>query len=131
MTVVVDASVLVATLTGDDRESLWCEEVLATHGALAAPALVLVEATNVLRRLELAGLLEPQAANDARTGLLALPLDLFPFEPFAERVWELRSSIASYDACYVALAEALAAPLATLDRRLSRSPAAACAFLAP
>jgi predicted nucleic acid-binding protein len=47
----------------------------------------------------------------------------------AARVWELRRSITAYDACYVALAEQLRAPLATLDRKLSRASGPRCAFL--
>jgi predicted nucleic acid-binding protein len=34
------------------------------------------------------------------------------------RVWELRNNFTAYDAVYVALAEALEAPLLTRDRRL-------------
>ena len=44
--------------------------------------------------------------------------DVENFEPFAGRVWELRANLTSYDAWYVALAEALEAPLATLGRFL-------------
>jgi predicted nucleic acid-binding protein len=38
------------------------------------------------------------------------------------RVWELRGNLSAYDAAYVALAEALAAPLVTRDRRLAAAP---------
>lgn len=128
MTVVVDASVLVAATTDVGRDGVWSESVLA-RGDLAAPQLVLVEATNVLRRLERERLIEPRDADEARRDLLLLPLELFPFEPFAERVWELRRTVTSYDAWYVALAEALGAPLATLDRRLRRASGPRCRFL--
>jgi predicted nucleic acid-binding protein len=37
------------------------------------------------------------------------------------RVWELRANLTAYDAAYVALAEALGAPLLTRDRRLARA----------
>ena len=43
------------------------------------------------------------------------------------RVWELRASLTPFDAAYVALAEALDAPLLTADRRLSRAPEIHCA----
>lgn len=128
MSVVVDASVLVAAATATGSDGVWSESVLA-RGELAAPHLVLVEATNVLRRLERERLIEPRDADEARRDLLLLPLDLFPFEPFAERVWELRRTVSSYDAWYVALAEALEAPLATLDRRLRRASGPRCRFL--
>lgn len=128
MSVVVDASVLVAAATDTGRDGVWAESVLA-HGELVAPQLVLVEATSVLRRLERERLLGPRDADEARRDLLLLPLALFPFEPFAERVWELRRTVSSYDAWYVALAEGIDAPLATLDGRLRRASGPRCRFL--
>ena len=38
------------------------------------------------------------------------------------RVWELRDNLTPYDAAYVALAEALEAPLLTADEPLTRAP---------
>ncbi len=58
-------------------------------------------------------------------------MELFPFAPFAERVWALRENLTSYDAWYVALAEALDCPLVTLDRRLSRASGPVCEIIAP
>lgn len=43
----------------------------------------------------------------------------------------LRANVASYDAWYVAVAEAVDLPLATLDRRLARADGARCRFLTP
>ena len=37
------------------------------------------------------------------------------------RIWSLRNALTAYDAAYVALAEALDAPLLTRDRRLAAS----------
>lgn len=68
-------------------------------------------------------------ANLARADLMALDIDLFPFEPFADRVWELRANVTSYDAWYVAIAEAIDIPFATLDRRLTRTRGVRCAFM--
>jgi predicted nucleic acid-binding protein len=39
--------------------------------------------------------------------------------------------VTSYDAWYVAVAEALGLPLATLDARLSRAKGVSCKFLIP
>ena len=91
-----------------------------SRGNLVAPDLALVEATNILRRLEAAGRLERLEAGAAARDLLQLELDLVPFAPFADRVWELRHNVTSYDAWYVAAAEELDLPMATLDSPRSR-----------
>lgn len=130
MTVVVDASVLVAATSDTGRTGAWAEEILA-DGEIVSPHLVLVEATNVLRRLEHAKQLVRSEATAALRDLLRLDLLLVPFEPFAPRVWELRGSLTSYDAWYVAVAEALGLPLATVDRRLARASGPACRFRCP
>ncbi len=46
----------------------------------------------------------------------------YPHAPFLSRIWELRANVTAYDAVYLALAEALAAPLVTTDGPLSRTP---------
>ena len=130
MTTVVDASVLVAALVDSGHESRWAESALA-EGDLVAPEMALAETTNILRRLELAGDLSRIEATIAHRDLLRLNMETFPFAPFAERVWALRGSLTGYDAWYVALAEAMDCPLATLDLRLSRAPGPACDFLVP
>ena len=130
MSIVVDSSVLVAALADSGPNGVWAEEVLS-HGSLHAPELARVEATNILRRLELAKQLTTAEANAAHEDLMQLDLELFSFEPFAERIWELRYSVTSYDAWYVAMAEALRLPLVTLDGRLSRAKGVACKFLMP
>ena len=82
-------------------------------------------------RLERANRPTAREADEARPDSISLVLELFPFEPFADRIWELRGNLSSYDAWYVALAEALQVPLATLDRRLTRTTGLTCRFLIP
>ena len=53
----------------------------------------------------------------------------FPFEPFADRIWQLRNNVSSYDAWYVAVAEELGFPLATLDQRLTEAEGPSCEFM--
>jgi predicted nucleic acid-binding protein len=127
---VVDASLLVAATTDAGAEGVWAEEVVR-GGGLVAPDLALVEATNVLRRLELAGRLGRLEAGAVARDLVQLEVELVPFAPFAERVWDLRADVTSYDAWYVAVAEALDLPLATLDRRLAAASGPRCRFLLP
>ena len=127
---VVDASAVVAALVDSAGDGRWAETEIA-RGELAGPELVLAEAGNILRRLELAGDLSRLEAGSAQRELLRLDIDLYPFAPFAERVWELRSNLTCYDAWYVALAEMLACPLVTLDERLGRAPGPRCLFATP
>ena len=96
-----------------------------------APELVRAEATNIFRRLERAKLITTPEANAAQDDLMQLDIELFPFEPFASRIWELRHNVTSYDAWYAAIAEALKLPLATLDEPLSKSNGVTCKFLTP
>jgi len=63
--------------------------------------------------------------------LVDLRVHLFPFEPVADRVWELRGNLSAYDAWYVALAESLETDLITLDRRLAKAPGPRCSFVVP
>ena len=42
------------------------------------------------------------------------------------RAFELRANVTAYDACYVALAEALDWPLCTVDRRLAHASGPRC-----
>lgn len=128
MSAVVDASVLVAALIDSGPPGVWAEDILAA-GELHAPIIVRAEAANTLRRLESSGAITSAEANAAYDDLLQLDLQLLAFDPFADRVWELRRNVTCYNAWYVAVAEALELPLATLDARLVRSSGPRCRFL--
>lgn len=130
MTLVIDAGVVVAALVDSGSHGRWAESMLA-FGPLAAPHLMPVEAANILRRACLAGTLSADSAQLAHADLLRLRVELFGYEPVAKRAWSLRHAVTAYDACYVALAEALDAPLATIDLRLSRTNGPRCAFKTP
>lgn len=130
MKAVLDASVLVAVLVDTGNDGPWAETVVS-EGPLAAPELALVEATNILRRMELSGHLSRLEATASHRDLLRFDIDLYPFAPFASRVWALRANLTCYDAWYVALAEALDFPLVTLDRRIGRSPGLRCDVILP
>jgi predicted nucleic acid-binding protein len=130
VTLVVDAGLVVSALVDTGPEGKWAEEQLATD-SLIAPHLMPVEAANILRRGTLAGDISADTAALAHEDLLALRVELFPYSPFASRVWELRLNVTAYDAWYVALAESLEVRLATLDRRLSRASGCRCIFQTP
>jgi len=130
VTLVVDASVVVAALIDPGPAGTWAESVLLP-GPLAAPHLMPVEAANILRRSALAGDISTDVASLAHQDLVSLRVEYFPYTPFASRAWELRSNVTTYDAWYVALAESLGARLATLDARLSRASGIRCEFTVP
>jgi predicted nucleic acid-binding protein len=128
VTLVVDASMVVAALVDSGPDGRWAESLL-TSDSLAAPHLLPAEAANILRRSALAGTIPAEDASLAHADLLDLRVELFPYAPFAARIWALRENVTSYDAWYVAVAEALDAPLATLDGRLANAPGPRCRFL--
>lgn len=126
----VDASAVVAALVDGGPDGVWARAGLRGED-LVAPSHLYAEASNVLRRAVLAGRLGPDAGALAHRDLVDLSVTDFPFEPLADRVWELHPNVTAYDAAYVALAEGLDAPLVTLDRRLAAAPGPRCSFRLP
>jgi predicted nucleic acid-binding protein len=130
VTLVVDASMVVAGLTDSGAGGQWAESLLAGE-VLTAPHLMPVEVANILRRAAAAGDISADVASLAHSDLLDLRVEFFPYQPCAGRVWELRENVTCYDAWYVAIAELLDAPLATLDDRLANCTGPRCQFLLP
>ena len=128
--VIADASVVVAALNPIDGTNAWAVRALPAP-RLFAPRVLPFQVATALRRLErnkLVGRLEATAAHGE---LLELDVRLWPHRQLARRAWELRPSVAYADACYVALAELLDAPLVTVDHKLTRAHRPRCAFLTP
>lgn len=130
MTLVIDSGVVVAALVDSGQVGTWADHLLATDD-LAAPHLMPVEVANVLRRAAMAGEVSADTAALAHADLLNLRVELFAYEPFGTRVWELRENVTAYDGWYIALAESLGAELATLDLRLTKATGPRCAFATP
>jgi predicted nucleic acid-binding protein len=86
------------------------------------PHLADVEVTQGLRRLVRAGEVSPSRATDAIADLVDLDLHRHPHIDFVTRAWKLRENVTAYDAMYIALAEALDAPIVTCDAPLANSP---------
>lgn len=124
---VVDASV-VAPLIADDGPDGDLFRAAVRGQTLAAPDLLRVEVLSVVRRHLASGDLTASQAGNAVDDLLALPITLYPTTPLLRRCWELRSNVTAYDACYVALAEALDVVLLTADARLANAPGTRCSF---
>lgn len=116
--IVLDSSAMVEALVGAQPP----EELFdALSGDLHVPHLIDVEVSSVLRGLELGRVLPARRTAQAREDYWSFTLLRHELEPLADRVWQLRHQFTSYDASYIALAEALDAPLVTCDRKLATS----------
>lgn len=122
---VVDASCLYEALA-DTPDAEAVRRRLAADTDHAAPHVVDAEVLGVIRRHHLAGLLDGTAAAQAVEDLRDWPGERYGHRPLVERAWQLRATVRSWDALYVALAEALGATLLTTDRRLAAADGPAC-----
>jgi predicted nucleic acid-binding protein len=126
---VLDASAAVDALLNVQPNAMQIQERIKQEDSgdlrenLHVPHLFGVEVLHALRRLILTGHLSETRANRAVNAMLNMRLARYPHEPFAGRIWELKDNVSAYDAAYVALAEALDAPLITTDRRLAQASA--------
>ena len=128
--IVADASAVLAALMDLGPNGTWANALLARH-PIAAPHHMPVEATSALRKAVRAGTASPETASLVLAELGDLRIAYYPFAPFAERTWSLHTHVSSYEAWYVALAEALDAPLVTLDHRLANAHGLHCAVWTP
>lgn len=119
---VVDASALVAYLTGGEHAEAVRVHLLAPYEALWAPHLIDAEVGHVLRRGVLAGGLGAKAAREALADMADLPLRRASHRGLLDRAWALRENLSFYDGLYVALAERLRATLLTLDGGIAGAP---------
>ena len=120
--IVVDASAALEVLLRTPGAAALEERLFDPGETLHAPHLIDVEVAQVLRRYALAGEINPGRCREALGDLADFPLSRYPHHLLLPRVWDLRDNLTAYDAVYVALAEALEAPLLTRDRRLAAAP---------
>jgi predicted nucleic acid-binding protein len=130
VTLVVDASVVIAALVDSERQGDWARDRMRSDN-LAAPHLMPVEAAYALRKAELTGEFSSDFVALSYRDVVELSVELHSFEPLADRVWQLRANVTPYDAWYVALAEQLDSSLVTLDRRLAAAAGPTCEFETP
>lgn len=120
--IVVDASamteLLLQTPLGSHVEARLFRESDDFH----APHLLDVEVVQALRRLVRTGEVLPDRAEEAIEDLTVFHVLRHPHVDLLGRAWELRDNVTAYDAMYVALAEALDAPLVTCDGPLGATP---------
>lgn len=124
--IVVDASAMVEALVGADVDPQLLDLL---GGELAAPHLLDVGVLSVLRGLERSGKLSRVAADLARGDYFSFVIARHETPPLSERIWALRHQFTSYDATYLALAEALDVTLVTCDAKLAVSGHHATVFV--
>lgn len=119
--IVVDTSAIVDLLL-EDPPNVALTDRIGRAEELHAPHLIDIEFLSVLRRLVARGLLDLNAASEARQLFDALPIERYPHTMLSDRIWGLRGNITAYDAAYVALSESLGIPLITSDAKLAAAP---------
>ena len=116
--IILDASAVLELLLATDKG----DRVAPPEETLHAPHLIDLEVAQVLRRWVARGQLDEGRAVQALDDLRDLDLNRYPHDVLLGRIWELRHNASAYDAAYLALAEALGAPLLTSDARLGEVP---------
>jgi predicted nucleic acid-binding protein len=118
VSLVVDASITVRLLSNRGADDLLRKRYAAPR-VLHAPHLLDAEVASALHGLLLGKKLEQERADEMLIDFSELRIVRHPITPHLPRVMALRHTLTAYDACYVALAEALNMPLLTLDAKLS------------
>jgi predicted nucleic acid-binding protein len=98
------------------------QRIYANQDTLHSVHLIDVEFVQVLRRLVREGALTPRRAEEAMEDMAALRITRYAPVVLMQRIWQLRQNLTACDAAYVALAEALQAPLITRDHRIASAP---------
>jgi predicted nucleic acid-binding protein len=120
--IVIDASALLEFLLQTSTGVRVEARLFRNEEELHAPHLVDVEVVQGLRRLVRMGEVSSGRAVEAIADLADLDLNRHAHLDLLGRAWKLRDNISAYDAMYVALAEALEAPIVTCDKPLGNAP---------
>ena len=119
--IVIDASAVIELLLQTALGRRVEARALDPDERLHAPHLLDIEVTSVLRRMVQLKEVSASRAQQALDDHLSLLIERSAHRELVHRAWDLRESVTAYDGAYIALAEALDAPLLTCDGRLARS----------
>ncbi|MGL6279455.1 MAG: type II toxin-antitoxin system VapC family toxin [Gaiella sp.] len=128
--IVLDTAAAVDYLL-DHRSGAFVAEHVEQAELALAPHLLDAEVVGVLRRDVAEGEIEEARAIVALAHLAAMRIVRFPHLSLMPRVWELRATVTTSDALFVALAEESGVPLVTTDRRLARTRGHRATIIAP
>ena len=117
--IVVDASALPEALLRTPAARAVEERLFEPRQTLHAPHLLDIEVAKVIRRYAAKGEIDSKRGRAVLADLADFPFRRYPHDFLLPRVWDLRNNLTACDAVYVALAEALDAPLLTRDQRLA------------
>ena len=116
--IVLDASAVLELLL-DSPKGQRVRARISEEATLHAPHLLDLEVAQALRRYERTGHIGPERARGALQDLSEMPVERYPHNALLPRICALRRNATAYDAAYLALAEALEAPLLTADRGMA------------
>jgi len=120
--IVVDASALLEFLLQTSLGARVEARLFGGKDELHAPHLLDVEIAQGLRRLVRTGEVASRRAEEAIVDLTDLDLHRHAHLDLLGRAWKLRDNMSAYDAMYIALAEAIGAPIVTCDSPLAKAP---------
>jgi predicted nucleic acid-binding protein len=120
--IVADASAIIEALLNTASGVAVTKQLSAPGQTVHVPHLTDVEVLQVLRRYARTGSMGAARARQALDDYSDMRLVRYPHAPLMARIWQLRQNASAYDAVYLALAEALHAPLLTCDRALGSIP---------
>jgi predicted nucleic acid-binding protein len=128
---VFDASVFVDALVVVGATGDAARAELADQAVLEVPTIFGAEVVSALRALVRRGDLNLIRSAFAVEQVRSARTIRYPFEPFIDRVWELRDNLTVCDAWYVALAEWLGTDLVTADSGLVNAAGPRCEVRPP
>ena len=124
MSIVIDASAAIRLML--TRPSLDALRDLVEGDEMHTVSHFDIECISGLRNLWIRRSLADEAFLQACRLPGHLPVRRHPITALTDRIVALRHNATPYDAAYIALAEALRAPLLTDDRRLASTPGISC-----
>jgi len=114
--IVADASAVLEVLLNTPVGVEVGRRLFAPEETVHAPHLLDLEVLQGLRRYARSAEIGIVRVERALQYYANMSLNRYPHDVLAPRVWQLRHNLTAYDASYIALAEALDAPLITRDR---------------